>query len=287
MCRNVPFVITRRILALAAAALMLGCGVALAQTPVAQARLIAGSVINAETLAPIAGATVSASASQATTDIAGRFTLQVPAGQVDVQVAATGYFQLSATIDVRTSDVANAELALARDTGFATTVDVVAASPGSAPATQTVQPAQVLRTPGALDNVFRTLQTLPGVAAAEEFGSRLAVRGGAPDQNLTVMDGVEIHDPYRLFGLTSAFNPETIQRFELASGGFSAKFGDRLSSLLIVENRDGVRAKGLNGSASLSITGAGRVCGTIAGREPSEMKCFEPIVCMKSATSAA
>ncbi|MFH7813526.1 TonB-dependent receptor plug domain-containing protein, partial [Acetobacter lovaniensis] len=77
----------------------------------------------------------------------------------------------------------------------------------------------------------------------EEFGSRLAVRGGSPDQNLTVMDGVEIHDPYRLYGLTSAFNPETIQAFELATGGFSAKYGDRLSSLLSIENRDGTRAE--------------------------------------------
>ena len=70
------------------------------------------------------------------------------------------------------------------------------------------------------------------------------------------MDGVEIHDPYRLFGLTSAFNPETIQSFELATGGFSAKYGDRLSSLLSIENRDGTRAEGFAGSATLSITDA-------------------------------
>ena len=124
------------------------------------------------------------------------------------------------------------ELALAREDGLRISVDVVAPPPAIAPATQAVAPIQVLRTPGALDNIFRTLQTLPGVAATEEFGSRLAVRGGSPDQNLTIMDGVEMHDPYRLFGLTSAFNPETIQRFELATGGFSAKYGDRLSSLL-------------------------------------------------------
>ena len=72
-----------------------------------------------------------------------------------------------------------------------------------------------------------------------------SVRGGSPDQNLTMMDGVEIHDPYRLFGLTSAFNPETIQRFELATGGFSVKYGDRLSSLLVVENREGSAGEGL------------------------------------------
>ena len=163
---------------------------------------------------------------------------------------------LTTTLDLRAGDVTGAELSLARDAAFATSVAVVASAPTAAPAAETVPPVQVLRTPGALDNVFRTLQTLPGVAATEEFGSRLAVRGGSPDQNLTVMDGVEIHDPYRLFGLTSAFNPETIQRFELATGGFSVKYGDRLSSLLVVENRDGARQEPLTGSASLSITDA-------------------------------
>jgi hypothetical protein len=217
---------------------------------------ISGVVIDAGTHAPITGATVSVGASHATTDATGHFTLQVTAGQAEVQVTATGYFALTATLDVRTSDFTNAELALARDTGYATAVEVVAASPAIAPATQAVQPIEVLKTPGALDNIYRTLQTLPGVAAAEEFGSRLVVRGGSPDENLTMMDGVEIHDPYRLFGLTSAFNPETIQRFELATGGFSVTYGDRLSSLLIVENRDGQSGEGLTGSASLSITDA-------------------------------
>src|SRR4029077_9527473 len=114
----------------------------------------------------------------------------------------------------------------------------------------------VLSTAGSLDNPFRTLQTLPGVAGTDEIGSKLAVRGGAPDQNLTMMDGVEIHNPYRLFGLTSAFNPETVDRFELLAGGFSAKYGDRLSSILIVDNRAGTTRRSFAGSASMSITDA-------------------------------
>lgn len=122
------------------------------------------------------------------------------------------------------------------------------------PASIPVRPQQVLQVAGAVDNIFRALQTLPGVAAAEEFGSRLAVRGGTPDQNLTVMDGVEIHNPYRLFGLTSAFNPETVEKFDLTAGAFSAKYGDRLSSILLIENRDGVKARGIRGSTALSIT---------------------------------
>ena len=104
---------------------------------------------------------------------------------------------------------------------FEEKVDVVAESPtaADAPAEIPVRPADVMAVAGAADNVFRTLQTLPGVAATDEFGSRLSVRGGGPDQNLTVMDGVEIHNPYRLFGLTSAFNPETVESFELYAGG--------------------------------------------------------------------
>ena len=231
---------------------------------------ISGVVVDADTRAPIPNATVSAGAARVSADAAGRFTLLVEGGRVTLLVEASGYFALTTTLEIPEAGLSGAELALARETPFATSVAVTASAPSVAPATVVVPPVQVLRTPGALDNVYRTLQTLPGVAATEEFGSRLAVRGGSPDQNLTVMDGVEIHDPYRLFGLTSAFNPETIQHFELATGGFSAKYGDRLSSLLVVENREGSRTEGLTGSASLSITDAnvvfeGKLPGDAAG----------------------
>jgi hypothetical protein len=150
---------------------------------------------------------------------------------------------------------------------FEERVDVVAESPTEvdSAAEIPVRPAEVMAVAGAADNVFRALQTLPGVAATAEFDSRLSVRGGSPDENLTVMDGVEIHNPYRLFGLTSAFNPETVRGFDLYSGAFSAKYGDRLSSLLVVENRPGSEAAGLNGSSALSLTDANVV---LEGRLP-------------------
>jgi hypothetical protein len=231
---------------------------------------ISGVVVDADTRAPIPNATVSAGTARVSADAAGRFTLLVEGGRVTLLVEASGYFALTTALEIPEAGLSGAELALARETPFATSVAVTASAPSVAPATVVVPPVQVLRTPGALDNVYRTLQTLPGVTATEEFGSRLAVRGGSPDQNLTMMDGVEIHDPYRLFGLTSAFNPETIRHFELATGGFSAKYGDRLSSLLVVENREGSRTEGLTGSASLSITDAnvvfeGKLPGDAAG----------------------
>lgn len=253
---------TRLVLAVA---LALSAAPALAQAPTTPS--IAGIVIDAGTQAPIPGARVSAGQAEVVADGAGRFTLPAAVGSIAVLVEASGYFALATRLEVPAAGLTGAQLALARDTGFATTVAVTAPPPAAAPAAESVAPVEVLRTPGALDNVYRTLQTLPGVAATEEFGSRLAVRGGSPDQNLTVMDGVEIHDPYRLFGLTSAFNPETIQRFELSTGGFSALYGDRLSSLLVVENRDGSQAQAFGGSASLSITDANLV---VEGRLPGK-----------------
>ncbi len=148
-------------------------------------------------------------------------------------------------------------------------VEVVAPQPArvEAPAELPVRPAAVMSVAGAADNVFRTLQTLPGIAATNEFDSRLSVRGGSPDENLTILDGVEIHNPYRLFGLTSAFNPELVRSFDLYAGAFSALYGDRLSSLLVVENRAGTRERGFAGSTAASITDANAA---FEGRLPGE-----------------
>jgi hypothetical protein len=230
-------------------------------------RRITGVVLNSQTREPVEGATVAAGPLKALTARDGRFTLRVPPGRVAIETTHPAFFPLPTTLDVTEQDALDVELSLV-PSGFSSSVDVVATLPPSAPATVDVAPQQVLRTPGALDNVFRALQTMPGVSAAEEFSSRLAVRGGAPDQNLTMMDGVEIHDPFRLFGLTSAFNPETIDRFELATGGFSVKYGDRLSSLLLVENRSGSRQTPLAGSAALSVTDANVV---VEGKLPGSL----------------
>ena len=220
-------------------------------------RQVSGVVSQNDTHMPLPGVTISAGDVQVVTDVDGRFTLTTRAASVTLDATLDGFYTLTTPLDFATQDTLHLELLLVPRSSFESSVDVVAvAPPTTAPSAVTVAPAEVLRTPGSLDNVFRTLQTLPGVSAADEFGSRMAVRGGAPDQNLTMMDGVEIHDPYRLFGLTSAFNPELIKNFELATGGFSVKYGDRLSSLLVVENREGTRSRALGGSAALSVTDA-------------------------------
>jgi hypothetical protein len=232
-------------------------------------RTLAGVVIRSDSRAPIDGATVSGGGKTATTGKDGRFSLRVPPARASVTVSATAFFPLTTTVDLAERDITDAEFTLAPQTGFASNVEVVAAAPSTSPSATPVAPRDVLTTPGSVDNVFRTLHTLPGVSAPQEYSSRFTVRGGAPDQNLTVMDGVEVHDPFRLFGVASAFNPEIIQHFELATSGFSAKYGDRLSSLLLIENRDGDRSRRFGTSGSLSITDANLVFeGRLPGGAP-------------------
>ncbi len=235
--------------------LTISCVTAQAAPPQPAPR-IAGIVVDATTKTAVAGAAVSAGATRTVTGDDGRFTLDAPAGPVTLEVVAEGYYALTTPVDAAHAGASALELQLAPRAAVTDAVVVRATPVAEAPASRTVASVEVLRTAGALDNVFRTLHTLPGVSATIEIGGYLSVRGGAPDQNLTVLDGVEVHDPYRLYGLASAFNPETVERFDLATGGFSAKYGDRLSSMLTIETRDGASAKRFGGSASMSATDA-------------------------------
>ena len=223
-----------------------------AQPPV----VVTGVVIDGVTTEPLPGATVASGAQTVSTDAAGRFTITLAPADATLRVAADGYLETTVALEpVLTEAGAELEVLLFANT-FAETVEVISAvrPPTERPSATPVESEEVLAVAGAIDNIFRALDTLPGVALTGDFGSRLAVRGGTPDQNLTVMDGVEIHNPFRLFGLVSAFNPETVERFELTAGGFGAAYGDRLSSLLIVDNRVGERD--FAGSTSASVTDA-------------------------------
>ena len=231
---------------------------------------VTGRVVSGAAKQAVAGAVVSSGSNQASTDRNGAFTLLLPPGAARLTVEAAGAIPQQVAVTVAPG-MAPLEILLVATSTFREQVTVQAAAEVSQePSSIAISPASVLRVAGAADNIFKALHTMPGVNAVDDFGSRLSVRGGGPDQNLTVMDGIEIHNPYRLFGLTSAFNPETIDHFELTMGGFGAAYGDRLSSILLVANRPGTTKEVLAGSASLSLTDTnvvfeGRIPATATG----------------------
>jgi len=119
--------------------------------------------------------------------------------------------------------------------------------------------------PGAVEDVFRTLQSLPGVLAPNDFSSQLVIRGSGPDQNLIILDDIEVFNPYRLYGVVSMFNPDAVSDVNLITGGFPAKYGDRLSAVLDVTNREGTKNHNLIGSLNASIVSANLV---LEGKNP-------------------
>ena len=88
-------------------------------------------------------------------------------------------------------------------------------------------------------DIFRTLQLLPGVQSSSDFSSALVVRGGSPDENLIMLDGIEIYNPFHLGGVFSTFNADAIADAEFLAGGFPAEYGNRISSVLSITGREG------------------------------------------------
>ncbi len=107
-------------------------------------------------------------------------------------------------------------------------------------------------------DILRTLQFLPGVQSGNEGNIGLYVRGGGPDQNLILIDGVPVYNVSHLFGFYSVFNADAIKSAELIKGGFPARFGGRLSSVLDITMKDGdmkrFRGEGSIGLISSKLT---------------------------------
>ncbi len=101
-------------------------------------------------------------------------------------------------------------------------------------------------------DVFRTLQMLPGVQTSSDLSSALYVRGSTPDQNLIMLDGIAIYNPFHLFGIFSTFNTDAIKEADFHAGGFPARYGGRMGAILNVVNREGNIQK-ITGSADISF----------------------------------
>jgi hypothetical protein len=194
----------------------------------------------------------------------------VPTGRQYLDATLVGYAKASRDVTVRANDTVSIDLVMRVDAVSTQDVVVVGsrrqAQTDTRTSVQTVTAKEAKFRAGAGEDVFRSLQGLPGVTAPSDFSSQLVIRGSGPDQNLILMDGIELFNPYRLYGFISMFNPETVNTITLMTGGFPAPYSDRLSAVLDVTNRDGDRDKGaVGGKLSMSVTNANLV---VEGRIP-------------------
>jgi len=101
-------------------------------------------------------------------------------------------------------------------------------------------------------DVLKALQLLPGVKGGVEGSAGFYVRGGGPDENLFLLDGVPVYNVNHLGGLFSVFNADAIKNVTFYKGSFPARFGGRLSSVLDIRMNDGNNKK-LHGNISVGI----------------------------------
>ena len=88
-------------------------------------------------------------------------------------------------------------------------------------------------------DILKTVQLLPGVQTGKEGSAGIYVRGGGPDQNLIILDDAIVYNAFHMFGFFSVFNADAIKNIDLYKGGFPARYGGRLSSVLDIQMKDG------------------------------------------------
>ncbi len=228
----------------------------------AQDGAVSGTVRDAATGAPLASVNVTLERAGAVvagtaTDEAGRYRLGgVPAGVYALLARHVGYRRAQVEVALGAQPIV-LDLQMAPEVVKMQEVEVsasLAQERADAGVSLTrIRPEQVRQLAGGAEDVLRALQALPGVLSAGDFASQLVVRGGTPDQNLILLDDIEVFSPYQLSGLGSLLNPATIGQVDLYAGAFPARYGDRLSSVLAVQTRDGAPERTLAGRIGVNL----------------------------------
>jgi len=180
----------------------------------------------------------------AVADSAGRFLLRVAAQQItNLEAQAAGYFAQTLRLPAAAAgETLRCEITLAPNPITLGEVLVIGDRIiESTPALINRTAAQALRQPGAFEDPLRMLQQIPGVSLRSDWDSQISVRGATPDQNLVVIDGFTLPNPYRLqFALgggMSLLNVSILQRVQLWKSGFSARYGDRIAGLVALHTQ--------------------------------------------------
>ena len=233
-----------------------GCHILTAQTLLN----INGFVRNNATGEPISYANVFLSNTSigAATNSDGYFVMSdIPIGKYEINISMIGYAVYKEEVDLSQGQSIRLNIRLKEEVIQGTEVLVTAERQKFERSMESSQIALDLReinsAPAFVEpDVFRTLQMLPGVQTTSDFSSALYVRGSTPDQNLIMLDGIAIYNPYHLGGIFSTFNTDAIKEADFHAGGFPARYGGRMGAILNVINREG-NTERITGSANLSL----------------------------------
>jgi outer membrane receptor for ferrienterochelin and colicin len=210
---------------------------------------LSGFVENSESGERLIGANISlaGTASGTISNNYGFFSLSVPEGNRTIEVSYVGFTKQRVQIELSGDTVLLIQLEPGMEIG-----EVVIRSgvereelKTSAISASRIVVSDLEQLPALLgeSDVMKMMEFLPGVQLGSEASTGIVVRGGSPEQNLILLDGVPIYNSNHAFGLFSVFNSDAIKNLTLIKGGFPARYGGRLSSVIDVRMKEGSTQK--------------------------------------------
>ena len=191
----------------------------------------------------------------AVTNPYGYYTLTIPRGKVTLQYSYVGYESVGMELDIQRDTAVNIVLNPSAQIKEAT---VVAQKDAGIQSTYLgaidIPLVHIQRTPvvfGEAD-VLKAIQLMPGVQGGNEGFTGLYVRGGGPDENLILLDGVPIYNVDHMLGILSVFQTEAVKKVTLYKGSFPARYGGRVSSIVDIRTNDG-NMKETHGSIGVGV----------------------------------
>lgn len=196
------------------------------------------------------------------TDANGFFNLsQVPVGTYTINVSYIGFDAISSSVEVVPNKINNEKFYLKESSIQLNTVQLSAerqeakTSVNTSVVKLTSKSLKKLPSIGGEPDIAQFLQVIPGVVFTGDQGGQLYIRGGAPIHNAVLLDGMILYNAFHSIGLFSVFDTDVIKTADVYTGGFSAEYGGRISSVVDIKTRDGNK-KRLTGKVAASTFGA-------------------------------
>ena len=224
----------------------------------AQSHTISGYVTDAKSQETLLGASVydANTMKGSVTNNFGYYTLKLGDGPLRLRASFVGYEPFEAVFELHGDTVINMALSQSNQLNEVTVTARAMESNVKGTQMSAIElPVMQLKKVPALfgeSDVIKALQLLPGVQSGAEGSAGMYVRGGGPDENLILLDGVPLYNVNHAAGFFSAFNSDAIKNVTLYKGSFPARFGGRLSSVVDVRMKDGDMYE-YHGNASIGL----------------------------------
>jgi len=215
----------------------------------AQKNTLSGIVYDYNTGETLIGATVvvqGASKLGAATDINGFFSLPgITENDIDITISFIGYTSKKLKINFNSKKNIFKEVKLKPQPIELGQVNIIELSSDMVvdreieTSQHRLSPKTIKSIPTARNDVFRAIRFLPGIEATEPLSPLVSVRGSDPAENLIMLDGVTIYNPYHFISSSGIFNMQTVKNIDILVGGFGAEYGGRNSSVIHISTKDG------------------------------------------------